>query len=395
MRKNIIEIRVWICLLGLFCFLFPLSDVSAGDALTLRAALYEPVPDQERFREAIRNEWGERHPDIPLEFADWSCYGQDPTDDLDIFVYDAMYFDKYLDQGWLLPLTDDEIENREDLIPFALEGCTADGTVYSIPEFLCADFLFTRRDDAAMSEVDTIPELFAVLGPVGSEDVPFQENEGLLVNLSVKSCLFSWYFQALADAEQADTADLLPVDPDRLSTEAYDSLAMVRKMAGLAQMTWIPEDGYEFARGESFAQGYGRAFIGPSENLGVMGDEAENMDIRLISMTDDSNIPYFYADHAAVNAHIRPDKRALAVELLNVITGTKVMVSACSPNGPEENYQYLLPARISAYDELGKTDPVYGQLRALAADPEARIYEVSYADLKSLSENEQLMSLLK
>ena len=119
------------------------------------------------------------------------------------------------------------------------------------------------------------------------------------------------------------------------------------------------------------------------------------MDLRLFSMTDDSNIPYFYADQAAVNANIRPDKRALAVELLNVITGTKVMVSACSPAAPGENYQYLLPARISAYDALGKKDPVYEELKALAADPEARIYAISYEDLKSLSENELLMSLLK
>ena len=394
-EKNNIVKSVQIYLLWLFCLLFPLSPVSAGDPLTLRIALYEPVPDQERFRKAIRDEWSARHPDIPLEFADWSCYGHDPTDDLDVFVYDAMYFDEYLDQGWLLPLTDDEIENREDLIPFALEACTAGGTVYSIPEFLCADFLFTRRDDAAMPEVDTIPELFEVLGTVGTEDVPFQENDGLLVNLSTKSFLFTWYFQALADAEQADAADILPVDPDQLSREAYDSLAMIRKMAGLAQMTWKPENGDEYARGESFAHGYGRAFIGPSENMGLMGDEAENMDLRLFSMTDDSNISYFYADQAAVNANIRPDKRALAVELLNVITGTKVMVSACSPAASGENYQYLLPARISAYDELGKMDPVYEELRGLTADPEARIYAISYEDLKSLSENELLMSLLK
>ena len=84
------SLYVLIRLLWFFCLLWPLSVVSAKDPLTLRVALYDQVPDQERFWKAIREEWEMRHPDIPLEFVDWSCYGEELPDDLDVFVYDAL-----------------------------------------------------------------------------------------------------------------------------------------------------------------------------------------------------------------------------------------------------------------------------------------------------------------
>ncbi len=354
------------------------------------------VPDQERFYTAIGNEWNARHPDVPLEFVDWDCYTGEIPEGLDVFVFDAIFFDPFLKQGRLLPLSADEIENREDQFDFALDAAAADGKYYGIPQMLCSDFLFTRKNDTEMAEIDSIPELYQVLGKADPNEAIPSENEGLLINITDEAAAYIMYLQALVDAEQTvDRAKLLPIDPDHLSAEAVDSMTMIRDMAGIARMSWIQEDSSQpFNSGKAFVEGIGRAYINVSESMARMGDAAQNMDVRLFSMTDDKDIPLLFVDYAGVNADISEEKKDLAVELLNVITSTEVMVNALSPAVPGQNYQYLLPARKSVFDAVSEKDQLYAQLRDIITNSDIRLYFIPYDAFTPLYETRVIEALL-
>ena len=94
------------------------------------------------------------------------------------------------------------------------------------------------------------------------------------------------------------------------------------------------------------------------------------------SLSDGDDIPVTYADIASVNAGIGAEKRELAVELLNILTGRETLVAASSASQEDPVPQYLLIARESVYDELAEEYPVYGKLKAIASDPDCRVFVV-------------------
>ena len=123
---------------------------------------------------------------------------------------------------------------------------------------------------------------------------------------------------------------------------------------------------------DSFAEGM-RAYIGYSEAMNEMGESASDMDFRLFSMTDSKNIPVFYVDAAAINAKISSKKRALALDLLNIITGTDALARAQTNGGSP---QYLLSARYSIYDALKSDYPIYKDLKNVASVPDAFVFRI-------------------
>ncbi|MBQ6520985.1 MAG: hypothetical protein IJI14_19945 [Anaerolineaceae bacterium] len=129
--------------------------------------------------------------------------------------------------------------------------------------------------------------------------------------------------------------------------------------------------------------------------MSVMGESADEMEVRLYSMTKEKNIPLFYADLASVNANISEEKLGAAVELLNIITGTDLLVRASSPANEEQSYQYLLSARKSVYNELGQKDNIYSELETIVSNPENRIFNFRNEDLMSLYNSSLLISLLR
>ena len=123
---------------------------------------------------------------------------------------------------------------------------------------------------------------------------------------------------------------------------------------------------------DSFAEGM-RAYIGYSEAMNEMGESASDMDFRLFSMTDSKNIPVFYVDAAAINAKISSKKRALALDLLNIITGTDALARAQTNGGSP---QYLLSARYSIYDAMASDYPLYEELKKIASVPDAFVFRI-------------------
>ena len=142
------------------------AEASGDEAVetdTLNVALYEYVPDVERFEAAVEEKWAAVHPDISLNFVSWDSYDSDPADSLDVFVFDAVFFSHFVEEGYLAPLDMSQVQNADDILPFALDGCTVDGNIYAIPQIVCTNLLYSRKDDSDMARVDTVHNLYNVI----------------------------------------------------------------------------------------------------------------------------------------------------------------------------------------------------------------------------------------
>lgn len=355
---------------------YPLNGHAESDPVTLNVALYPYVPDQERFRQAIESEWYIDHPDVKINFVSWDCYSKDPEQNLDVFVYDSIFFYDFLEKGYLLPLSGADIQNAGDLIPAALSAGNADGITYAIPQLLCTNLLFGRDGDDEILNVKNIVELYQVIGNSGEPAVPPSGADSLLVWIPDRASLMSWYTETRIDQEQRYTEWVELPEIGKLDPDVMGILSDVQMMAGSQMMTYSPPDGNAYIRGTWFADGYGRAYIGYSEALSAMGDAAESMEFHRIALSDGEDIPMLYADIASINSEIDEQKKPYAIELLNLMTGNEVLVQALSSTQADQFPQYLLSARLSVYDELAKTYPIYGLLKDIAADPQCKIFMV-------------------
>ena len=341
---------------------------STTDPITLNISLYKYIPHYDSFEKTVEECWNEKHPDIKLNFSDWDCYSGIVPEDLDVFVLDSITLDSFLQKGCLLALSEEDIQDYDDLIPSFAEECRVNGQIYAIPQLLCTELLYTRKNDVDLKNAYSIDDLFAGL-----------DEPGLLLDETTSSIM---YLQALVDCKQQYMDQFPPIESETLSPEAVDSLEKMRKMR-LADPEGVPVKGDRFYYAQKFAGGLGRAYIGYSEAMGMMGEGASEMDFRLFSMTDDKNIPLFYMDVAAVNAKISDEKKALALELVNMITSKETLVRVSMNNS---HPRYLLLARQSAYDTLASDYPIYQELKKVALVPDAYVFRIKPDGIEYLEE---------
>ena len=345
--------------------------------LTLEVALYQYVSDYARFQQAVRDVWQREHPDTGLHFVDWDCYRSDLDPNLDVFVYDAIYLSSFAEEEYLLPIPEEMIRDREDLLPFALEGCFSGGKLYALPQLVCTNLLFTRKEDSALSEVSDLITLYEILGDRKTQTVIPEENEGLLIDLSdVPLTKTVMYLDALMDEQHVYTDySQLPAASD-LSEQAVERLLDIEKMGGSGQVSYWAEEDEPFVRARWFAEGKGRAFIGFAEAMSAMGDYAENVLVRRFSYGPGKDIPLFYTDVVSVNSAISEEKKALALELANILISEEVLETMSLPEKEGDSPQYVLPARKSVYDALGEHYPIYSRLKEIADSPENHVFRI-------------------
>ena len=355
---------LYIFLAVILCMVVCLVILKTGNTpepVTMNVSLYKVVPDYDSFKKTIADRWKEKHPEVELNFENWDCYSGEVPEGLDVFVFDTISLDSFAERGFLLALSEKDIQDYNDLIPSFVEGCRVNGTLYAIPQFLCADLLYTRKNDADLKNVQNIDDLYSVLG-----------DRGLLLEKHSFTSKIGLYLQALIDEKQSYMDQYPPIKEGELSPIATDSLEKMRKMH-LTDSEGDLEDESRFYYARKFAEGMGRAYIGYSEAMNEMGESASDMDFRLFSMTGDENIPVFYVDAAAINAKISDKKRALALDLLNIITGTDALTRAIAN---DSDPQYLLAARYSIYDALKSDYPIYKDLKNVASVPDAFVFRI-------------------
>ena len=348
----------------------------AKPGMTLSIALYPYVPDPAHFRQVIETEWVARHPEIQLIFVPWDGYVEDPPDDLDVFVYDSVYLYDFLDQGYLLPLAEEDICDSEDYIPCALDSCRVDGVAYALPQLLCTNLLYTRAGDSELASVEHVGELCSLIDSSAQAANPSSTDEGLLLAIPDPMAVALWYMEVLTDLGQDFSGWITIPDADGLNPEAVEIVQMLLSTADEPKADALPPDAADESYEALFAAGYGRAFIGYSESMYAMGDAADSVVFHRFSLSDEDDIPMLYADIASINAKIDAKKKPLAVELLNLITAEDVLVAASTPTEENQNPQYLLMARAGIYDDLAEEYPVYRDLKEVVTNPDCRVFVV-------------------
>ena len=359
--KRATAVIVFIIVLCLnVCFANEEAAYASKQAI-LNVSLYKILPNYDSFEETVEECWKEKHSEVKLNFVDWNCYSGEVPEDLDVFVFDATSLDAFVGKEYLLALSEEDIQDYHDLIPSFVEGCRVNGVIYAVPQILCTDLLYTRKGDNALKDVENIGELHDAL-----------RNSGLLLDKESPIIQVAMYLQALTDETQRYTDHYPPIEEGMLSSEAMTSLELISDMHQ-TDPEGVPEDSGWYYYARRFAEGMGRAYIGYSESMDVMDENASDMDFRLFSMTDDKDIPLFYVDAAAINAKVSDEKKALALDFLNMITGKEMMVRASANGG---NPRYLLATRYGIYDALASDYPIYAELKNVATVPNACVFRI-------------------
>ncbi len=347
---------------------------------SLSVGIYPYVPRLEQFKTAIRTAWGERHPDVALKFASdkqWDGgYDTDPGD-LDVFVFDAILLDYFVAQGFLAAIQPDEVEDPEDYLAYALKGSRVDGTLYGLPQLGCADILFFRRGDRELAAADTLGEVLAALGECSySEQIP-PPGVGLMVDLAGGTTAACRYLDAVEDIYGLYTDDppLAPSD-DKIDSWAVANLQRVLRMASLANARY---EGAAYQRGKWFGEGRGRAVIGFTELMSEIGDATRaELEFKPMPLSDRDGVSLFYADVAGINSRVGA-KRALALELANLMTSTAVMLASIGPTPQADSSQYLMPVRHSILHRLAEDDPLYARMQQLVEQSSPRLFRIGPA----------------
>lgn len=108
-----------------------------SDPITLNVSLYKSLPHYDSFQTTVEECWNEKHPDVKLNFFDWDCYSGILPENLDVFVLDSITLDSFSQKGCLLALSEEDIQDFDDLIPPFAEGCL-DRDLRQLPDAHCA-----------------------------------------------------------------------------------------------------------------------------------------------------------------------------------------------------------------------------------------------------------------
>ncbi len=242
----------------------------------LRISLFPYVPDPALIQQIISKRWKQLHPDVPLEFVDGSkfdSYKQDPPDDLDVFEFDSIGLEYYVRNNFVSPLSQDEVQQSEDILDFAWKGSLVDGRVYAIPRLACTYVLIYRKDDKELAEAVGLPGLHKVLGDgprklmEGQKEPVPEDGKGLLIDMSGGTDCACLYLDAFADLTGKYTVRPKLPTAIELDTGGLNDLRLLARTAGKPQALFTEPYGAPPKRPAWFGAGKGRALVGYSERL--------------------------------------------------------------------------------------------------------------------------------
>lgn len=333
----------------------------------ITVAIYPWLPRPEQFKSVLAEKWKSVHSDIKLRFLDFDCYHQDPFDSLDVFVYDGIFLKYFSSKGYLLPLSKSQIDDWEGFLPFAQDAASLDGKYYGAPYTGCANILVYRKSDIGLDTMkrDGIDALLSVLGNAATpNDTIPPVGKGMMMDLNSSSQIMSLYAMTeMTLTKQYSTSPLLP-DGD-LDKNVISHLNTLCQITGRAQSQYADPGGQ---RSKWFGQGYGRCFVGYTEDLCYLpGAATTDVKFRLLPVAD-SYLPTteeFYVDLASVNTKVRKDKIPLALELLNMMTSAEVMYKSMIADNANDNPQFIMPVRGKVLADLVNVHPLYSNMAAI------------------------------
>ena len=165
--------------------------------ITLNVALYKYVPRLDQFKQELTAAWTKASPGVALNFVDWDGYSNDPPSNLDVFVFDAIFLDYFVNKGYLARLDPNDIDAPNDFVPYALNDSKVGGFNYAIPQLGCGDILFYHQGDKALEQAKTQSDVYKAIQDCSNACIPpdcsVPASTNLLVDLSggtTDSCFY-------------------------------------------------------------------------------------------------------------------------------------------------------------------------------------------------------------
>lgn len=337
----------------------------AGSSISL--ALYPWVPRYDQFVQSIQTRWQQAHPDVQLKIVpqdQWDGgYSNDPTPEMDVFVFDATFLNQFRRNGYLSPLNAAEINNLGDFVPYAIQGVRQGEHYSAIPLLGCTNVLFYSKYDPPMQSVNTLNDLRGALNRCTyTSDVP-PDIRGLMVKGSGSTN--SYRYVELYFSQYGKFPDPNAIHDPVVIQNGREMLSI----GSYLNANENSDDPYIYANWMS--QGHGRAMVGYTEAMSSMSPALRShIDFKLMPFSNTDNAPLFYSD--VIGIHSKTTQRALAVELANMLASTdNVSQSIRAENG--QPAQYLMPTRWSIFSQMS-SDPLYWKMGKMVFDAKPTLY---------------------
>jgi thiamine pyridinylase len=360
--KDFRQLRVTLALVIVLVGIAP-----AAWATSLTVALYPYVPRVSQFETAIREAWAQVQPDVSLIFINdttvWDGgYNTDPPAQADVYVFDAMFFEQFRANNFLVSMAPNEIQNADDLLSYAREAVIVDGNYYAIPQLGCANILFYNVNDAPIANATTLGQLQTALNQCTfTSEIP-PDRRGLMLDMAGKTTNATLYLDV---AHSVNGIYPLPQPAQPNASYITDQKTMLN-ISSFWNIT--SENPNAYIRGVWYSEGYSRTFMGFTETMSNMSSSAlASIGFKVMPLSNTTgNRPLFYVDAVGVNTTtVQRGTRDLSVQLANLIASTNVLVDSFKAL-PNENPQYLMSVRNSVFQQLGQQYPIYQRMYQLA-----------------------------
>lgn len=355
-------------------------------AETLKVGLYPYVPRVDQFKEVLEAKWAALDNGIDLEIITdpsvWDGgYNTDPTG-LDVFVFDALFLNKYRAANLLTSLTPADINpaGLDDFVPYAIDGVkNSDGSTYAaIPLLGCTNVLF-YKNGMGVEEADTFDDVKDIVKTCQFTGVvPGQApHNGMMLDIAGKTTNATYYV-----AQQYAMNGTYPFPtPDSISSDVTDRLRTLMTMSSYENGT--DGDLAAYQRGTWFGEGYGNSFVGFTESMwavatGNNNTLPDNFGFKPLPLwnSGETTDPVFYADVVGVNTS--SSDVANAKVLAALMASKDVVVASSTGVGQTGGVpQYLLLTLKSAFDELATTYPTYGKMKTMASNANIKMFTLS------------------
>ncbi|MBV1929206.1 MAG: thiamine pyridinylase [Gammaproteobacteria bacterium] len=365
-------------------------------AETLKVGLYPYVPRVNQFKEVLEEKWHQLYPEIQLEvITDMSIWdgGYDTNPEgLDVFVFDALFLNKYRDQAMLEPLKASDInpDGLNDFVPYAINGVmNSDGVTYAgIPIFGCTNVLFYKKG-IGVKDANTFDEVRDIVKTCQFTGIlPGQPpHNGMMLDISGKTTNASYYV-----ATQYAMNGVYPFPtPTSINSDVTNRLQNLMTMSSYNNANNSNLQPYQ--RGIWFGRGHGNSFVGFTESMwgiaqGNNDRLPDDFGFKALPLWNDGEAtnPVFYADVIGVNAN---GKNIDNAKKLAALLGSKDLVVASSTGQGQSGGvpQYLLLTLKSAYDELATDYPIYSDMKTMASNPNIKLFSLSDSLYKWFNDN--------
>ena len=234
-------------------------------AQTLTVALYPYVPRIDQFETAIRQAWQQVQPGVPLNFIDdlnvWDGgYDKDPPAQADVYVFDAMYFEQFRANNFLVAMAPNEIQNAADFLSYARDAVIVSGNYYAIPQLGCANILFYNVNDAPVANAGTLSQLKGALNQCTyTSEIP-PDRRGLMLDMDGRTTNATLYLDI---AHSVNGSYPLPQPAQPNASYIADQKTMLNTSSFWDITSQNPN---AYIRGVWYSQGYGRALMGFHRN---------------------------------------------------------------------------------------------------------------------------------